>query len=226
MTAALKISDELRASVERMRSRRDLDEKVAAYERGELVTASAIGRTNRACRRQWGSFGLPRYIRSPDRQKSYERRHRLAFSGVMPGYMAAKFTVGEMACFRILVDEVKIRGFCDLSLDEIAARAGTCRKTAQRAMHNAKREDLVSILERPRPGLKHFPNVVRIISKEWLSWINHAVRPRLQTGHLGPTTVTSGLSLKKRQLQTSITQDSLWESENAPPTGNPAVLKL
>jgi hypothetical protein len=61
---------------------------------------------------------------SPDRQKSYDRRHRLAFSGVMPHHLTAHLTVADMACMRIVADEYRTHAVCDLALDEIAAAAG------------------------------------------------------------------------------------------------------
>jgi hypothetical protein len=111
--------------------------------------------------------------RAPERQQAYERRHRLAYSGVMPRHLAAKFTIGEMACLRIVGDECKAKGRCDVTLSEIAARAGVCRKTAKRAMDKAGRwgERLIEVKERPREGRKHLPNVVRIVSKDWIAWL-------------------------------------------------------
>src|SRR5262249_16892989 len=71
--------------------------------------------------------------RSPDRQRSYERRHRRAYAGVMPPHLAGLFTVGEMASLGLIGEEHKAKGSCRLSLDEIAARAGTSRATTKRA---------------------------------------------------------------------------------------------
>ena len=132
-------------------------------------------------------FPSRRRQRAPDRQKSYERRHRLAFSGVMPRWLAERLTVGAMAVMRIVADLQRERGYCDLSLAEIAARAGVCRKTALRAMHAAgpDGEGLISIQERPRRGRKHLTNVVRIVSPEWLSWLARgATHPCRTGGHL------------------------------------------
>jgi hypothetical protein len=129
--------------------------------------------------------------RAPDRQQAYERRHRLAYSGVMPRHLAAKFTVGAMSCFRVIADEIKARGFCDLSLAEIAARGGVCRKTVKRALEAAGRwgERLLEIKERPRSGRKHLTNLVTIVSKEWLAWL--ARKPAVVVsigGHSGAPT--------------------------------------
>src|ERR671913_889384 len=49
--------------------------------------------------------------KSPDRRRSIERRRRLASSGPMPPALAARFTVAELACLRIVADEVRARGY-------------------------------------------------------------------------------------------------------------------
>src|SRR5215207_3045178 len=47
-------------------------------------------------------FPPRRTQRSPDRQRSLERRRRLATSGPMPPALACRFTVAELACLRIV----------------------------------------------------------------------------------------------------------------------------
>ena len=43
--------------------------------------------------RRVGRFAKRRTQRSPDRQASYDRRHRLAYSGVMPGHLTGRLTI-------------------------------------------------------------------------------------------------------------------------------------
>jgi hypothetical protein len=159
---------------------------------------NAPNRHQRRAGRLWARTNRRQY--SPDLQKSYERRHRLAFSGPLPPHLAARFTVGQMACLRVVGDEHRAKGYCDLSLDEIGARAGVCRKSAQRALRRAgpgstdeKGEGLLTIEERrPKGCRKHLPNVVRITSPEWLAWIARgSARAQMKTGHSCPTTVTT-----------------------------------
>ena len=57
--------------------------------------------------------------------------------------------------------------------DEIAARAGVCRRTVQNALRHAERLGLISIVERRREGARNLPNIVRVVSREWLAWIEH-----------------------------------------------------
>jgi hypothetical protein len=111
--------------------------------------------------------------KSPDRRRSIERRRRLAASGPMPPTLACQCTVGELAVLRIVGDEIHAKGTCDLSLGEIAPRAGVCRKLVQLTLRRAARDGLITIERRPRPGRKNLTNVVRIISAEWLAWIRH-----------------------------------------------------
>ncbi len=109
--------------------------------------------------------------RPPLRPVAIERRRRLAASGPLPPSLACRFTTGELAVLRIVGDEVAEHGHCDRTLGEIAARAGVCRALAQAAIRKAAREELLTIEERPQPGRKSLPNVVRIISREWRTWI-------------------------------------------------------
>jgi hypothetical protein len=46
--------------------------------------------------------------------------------------------------------------------------------TVQNAMHEASRLGHVEITERPQPGAKNLPNVVKITSLEWNAWIKRA----------------------------------------------------
>jgi hypothetical protein len=95
----------------------------------------------------------------------------LAASGPLPPSIACKFTVGELAALRIVTDEVREKGHCDQTIAEISARAGICRTTAQNAIRAAAGMGLLTVQERRREGQKNLPNVVRIVSREWLQWI-------------------------------------------------------
>lgn len=108
---------------------------------------------------------------SPDRAKSRARRRRLAYSGPLPPTLAAGFTTGQLAVLRIVADEVRARSCCALSLGEIAARAGVCVTLARDAIRLAAGDGLLVIVERRRHGARSLPNLVRILSREWLAWI-------------------------------------------------------
>jgi hypothetical protein len=108
---------------------------------------------------------------SPDRQASRARRRRLAYSGPMPPALASGFTLGQLAALRIVADEVRDKGACTLTLAEIAARAGVCVSTARNAIRLAVGDGLAINTERRQHGRPSLPNVVRVISLEWLQWI-------------------------------------------------------
>jgi hypothetical protein len=116
-------------------------------------------------------FPPKRHQRAPKRPVAIARRRHLAASGPMPPALACKFTVSELAVLRIIGDEVRQHGHCDRCVDEIAARAGVCRRMVQNALREATRLGLLTIEERRREGRRNLPNVVRIVSKEWTIWL-------------------------------------------------------
>ena len=109
--------------------------------------------------------------RAPVRAVAIARRRHLAASGPMPPALASKFTVSELAVLRIVGDEVRGQGACDRTVDEIAARAGTCRTVVKDAIRARPRLGLLTVQERRRQGQKNLPNVVRIVSREWTQWL-------------------------------------------------------
>jgi hypothetical protein len=126
----------------------------------------------------------------------------LGGSSCMPPKMNREYTEGERAVMCIIAGEIKHHGLCDLSIDEIAARAGVCRTTAQNAMHEARRLRHITILERPRSRMKSLTNVVQICSNEWLAWVKRAPSAAKSIGSnsvkkLSPTV---SVDLRKKDL--------------------------
>jgi len=113
---------------------------------------------------------------SPDKAASRDRRRLLACSGPMPPALAARFTTGQLAVLRIIADEVASKGVCGLCIDAIAARAGVCRRLAQAAIRLAAGDGLLTVEERRHEGRKNSPNLVRIISREWVAWMRRGQR--------------------------------------------------
>ena len=109
--------------------------------------------------------------RSPDRRASIERRRTLAASGPMPPRLASQFTTGELAVLRLVADEVRTKRHCTLTLGELAARAGVGITTARNALHEAAGHGYLTIEERRRDKRPNLSNVVRVVSREWLTWI-------------------------------------------------------
>src|SRR4051812_34925872 len=149
--------DDAQALAERLHARRSLI-------RGDLQPVGIP--TGRA-----SIFPPRRLQRAPKRPVAIARRRHLAASGPMPPSLACKFTVSELAVLRIIGDEVRQHGHCDRCVDEIAARAGVCRRMVQNAIREAARLGLLTIEERRREGRRNLPNVVRIVAKEWTSWL-------------------------------------------------------
>src|SRR4051812_13387107 len=149
--------DDAQALAERLHARRSVL-------RGEIKPVGVpVGRP---------SIFLPkRPQRAPQRPVAIARRRHLAASGPMPPALACKFTVSELAVLRIIGDEVRQHGLCDRCVDEIAARAGVCRRMVQNAIREAARLGLLTIEERRREGRRNLPNVIRIVSKEWTTWL-------------------------------------------------------
>lgn len=195
--------DQLRETIAGARSGRALDDLArktfaalgagaldddAAHQLLEAVQARRLALANATSRPAGGAgarpdgrrsiFPVRRPQRSPDRARSIERRRRLAASGPLPPALAGAFTTGEAAALRIVGDEARERGDCRLPLAAIAARAGISRSTAQRALREAERLGLLVVVERRRPGRVSLTNVVRIVSREWGSWLAKRVRAK------------------------------------------------
>ena len=94
----------------------------------------------------------------------------------MPPALGSRFTTGQLSVLRIVGDEVARNGACGLCIDAIAARAGVSRRLAQAAIRLAEGDGLLTIQERRHQGRKNDPNVVRIISREWLQWLRRGGR--------------------------------------------------
>src|SRR5829696_2869582 len=123
-------------------------------------------------------FPPRRLQRSLQRPIAIARRRHLAASGPMPPGLACKFTVSELAVLRIVGDEVRQHGQCDRCVDELAARAGVCRSLVKNAIRTAARLGLLTVEERRREGRRNLPNVIRIVSREWLTWLARGPKPR------------------------------------------------
>jgi hypothetical protein len=147
-----------------------------AAERATLLEAQhkasrPIGRPLRAAL-PISKFTLRRCQRSPDREASRTRRRMFARDGRMPPGVRAHYTEGEAAALTIIAGEIKRHGCCDLPIDRIAAQAGVGRTTVQNAIREARRLGHLSKEERPVKGRKSLTNVIRVISREWLAWID------------------------------------------------------
>src|SRR5215208_1743065 len=157
LAAGAVADDDAQALAERLHARRGVL-------RGEIKPVGIpVGRPS--------IFPPRRPQRAPKRPVAIARRRHLAASGPMPPALACKFTVSELAVLRIVGDEVRQHGHCSRCVDEIAARAGVCRRMVQNAIKEAARLGLLTVQERRREGRRNLPNVIRIVSKEWTTWL-------------------------------------------------------
>ena len=63
-------------------------------------------------------------------------------------------------------------------IDALAARAGVCRSMAKNAIRTAASLGLLTVEERRREGQRNLPNVVRVVSREWLAWLAKTIGVR------------------------------------------------
>ncbi len=116
--------------------------------------------------------------RTPERSVAIARRRHLAASGPMPPALASRFTTGQLAVLKIVADEIAEGRRCTLTVAEIAARAGVCHRLAQGAIRLAAGDGLLVVQERRRQGQVNLPNVIFVVSREWLTWIAKGGRGR------------------------------------------------
>lgn len=121
--------------------------------------------------------GSPRTGRNGSRPRtdaSMERRRSWAASGRMPPAIAARFTLAEQAVLSLVAAETCRRKDCRLAIDHIAALAGLSRSTVKNAIREAAKLGLLTVEERRLSAWRSDTNIVRIISREWLSWLRLA----------------------------------------------------
>lgn len=109
--------------------------------------------------------------RSPDKQRSLERRRKVAASGRMPPALACRFTIAEQAVLSIVASEVQRCGRCEWPIDKIAALAGCSRTTVQNALRQASRLMLLNVSERRFRGRPSGYNVIKIVDAAWSAWL-------------------------------------------------------
>jgi hypothetical protein len=134
-------------------------------------TVLAAARTIKAVSAPVSPSKPRRAPRTPDRQRSIERRRRLAASGAMPPAIASRFTTGEIAVLSVVAREIQRRGRCELHVDAVAALAGVCRRLVQSTLRAAARAGLISVHERRRRGAPSLTNVVQIEDAGWVTWL-------------------------------------------------------
>ena len=103
-------------------------------------------------------------IPSNKRASSWLRRRSVAKDCIIPTCLAQAFTVSKLAVLSVIARAVADRGQSNMSLPEIAARAGVGCTTARYAIRDAARMGLISVSENRINGFWNRPNTIRIVS--------------------------------------------------------------
>jgi DNA-binding transcriptional MocR family regulator len=136
------------------------------------------------------------------------RKRRLGGSSALPETLRHYFTEGERAVLCIIAFEMTHHGVCDISIDEIADRAGVGRTTVQNALHEARRLGLIKITERPVRGKKSLTNLVDVASHEWKVWIKRAPSPGRPIGSKLFKSVNTSKNIDLRRQEPCNEEDS------------------
>ena len=114
----------------------------------------------------------PRRVGSrPRSSTSLERRRSWAASSWLPPTIASRFTQAEAAALGVVMAEVALKGFCELSHGAVGGRAGVSVSTVKRALGEARKLGLVAVEERRLSWCRNLPNVVTIVSAELRTWV-------------------------------------------------------
>jgi hypothetical protein len=88
--------------------------------------------------------------------------------------------LAEVAVLAVVSAKVAEQGACDITLDHIAALAGVCRTSVKNALRQAQALGFIRVEERRLSAWRNAPNLITIISPEWLAWMR--LRTRRQLG--------------------------------------------
>lgn len=119
-------------------------------------------------------------IPSNKRASSWLRRRSVAKDCIIPTCLAQAFTVSKLAVLSVIARAVADRGQSNMSLPEIAARAGVGCTTARYAIRDAARMGLISVSENRINGFWNWPNTIRIVCGRWIRWLKARSAYRLQ----------------------------------------------
>jgi hypothetical protein len=146
---------------------------IGGYESGAVLTAPARPqRRSGQASRYGGRFARMPYQRSPEPSLSRLRRRQLGDRGALPPHLR----VFQAECGRAYAQLIRERhqavGYLDYCHDRAAAVIGCTGRQIQRCQNDLERRGLISVERRPQPGRKNLPNIIRIISADWLDWID------------------------------------------------------
>jgi len=140
-----------------------------------------------------------------------ERRRRWAASGALPPALAARFTLAETAVLAVLAAEVLRHGACTLTVGHIAALAGVSETTVRNALRAARGLGLLTLEERRLTAWRNAPNVVRIVSREWLAWLR--LRAPKERAWGGGYKLVNPTPTQENNKGTSALRNRAWAAE-------------
>ncbi|GAA5666749.1 hypothetical protein T8J41_20235 (plasmid) [Nitratireductor rhodophyticola] len=159
-------------------------------------------------RRKWIREGM-RSVRSPAcvgrcrpaipskmRSSVWLRRRALAKDCIIPTCLAEAFTVSKLAVLSVIARAVMDRGQSNMSLPEIAARAGVGCTTARYAIRDAARMGLISVSENRINRFWNRPNTIRIVCGRWLRWLKARSAYRTRRTARSPDSGSLGTPLR------------------------------
>lgn len=116
------------------------------------------------------------------RAAAWLRRRTLAKNCIIPTCIAGRLTISKLAVLSVIARAVIDHGHSNMSLPEIAARAGVGCTTARYAIRDAVRMGLIRVSENRVNGLWSRPNTISIVCGRWLRWLRE--RPKKSDGRL------------------------------------------
>ncbi|TIP10574.1 hypothetical protein [Mesorhizobium sp.] len=108
----------------------------------------------------------------------WARKRRLGDMAALPPFVRDRFTEGERAVLYVVASDCRQHGSCRSSVKEIGDRAGVGVTTVRNALRRARCLGLLAVTERPQWRAKHLPNLVKIVCRRWLAWLQK-FRPNL-----------------------------------------------
>lgn len=146
-------------------------------------------------------------VPSHKRTSSWARRRALAKECVVPTSIATRFTVSKLAVLAVIARAVLDRGSCNMSLPEIAARAGVGCTTARYAIREAARMGLITVTENRVNSTWNRPNTIRILCGRWRKWLDGHRRMKARDGSSCCLPVSGGLPTPLKNLIPTIEID-------------------